>query len=110
MFYFLVLIYFYFFQLGNLFDFVSCNPFFSLFFPALVIGGFLKTFSGCCLGISKEFLSPKQYGSGEECWRDNEEFVRHTGTYVVELGVGIGQCGESCRRKKGERNVEERRG
>ena len=30
--------------------------------------------------------------------------------YVVELGVGIGKGGESCRRKKGERIVEERRG
>ena len=53
------------FQLGNLFDFGSCTPFF-LFFPALVIGNFLKTFSGCCLGISKALLGPKQYGSGEE--------------------------------------------
>ena len=40
----------------------------------------------------------------------NEEFVRHTGMYVVELGVGIGKGGESCRRKKGKRIVEERRG
>ena len=31
--------------------------------------------------------------------------MRHTGMYVVELGVGIG---ESCRRKKGKRIVEER--
>ena len=30
--------------------------------------------------------------------------------YVVELGVGIGKGGESCRRKKGKRIVEERRG
>ena len=105
--YFVLLPCFNLFQLGNFFDFVSCNSFFSIFFPALVIGGFLKTFSGCCLGISKALLRPKQYGSGEECWRDNEEFVRHTGTYVVELGVGIGKGGESCRRK---RNVEERRG
>ena len=31
--------------------------------------------------------------------------------YVVELGVGIGKGGESCRRKKGKRFiVEERRG
>ena len=36
--------------------------------------------------------------------------MRHTGMYVVELGVGIGKGGESCRRKKGERIVEERRG
>ena len=36
--------------------------------------------------------------------------VRHSGTYVVELGVGIGKGGESCRRKKGKRIVEERRG
>ena len=54
-----------FFQLGNLFDFGSCTPFF-LFFPTLVIENFLKTFSGCCLGISKALLGPKQYGSGEE--------------------------------------------
>ena len=27
--------------------------------------------------------------------------MRHTGTYVAELGVGIGKGGESCRRKKG---------
>ena len=33
-----------------------------------------------------------------------------TGTYVVELGVGIGKGGESCRWKKGKRIVEERRG
>ena len=56
---------FIFFQLGNLFDFGSCTSFF-LFFPALVIENFLKTFSGCCLGISKVLLGPKQYGSGEE--------------------------------------------
>ena len=36
--------------------------------------------------------------------------MRHTGMYVVELGVGIGKGGESCRRKKGKRIVEERRG
>ena len=60
--------------------------------------------------VSKVLLGLKQYGSGEECWRDNEEFVRHTGTYVVELGVGIGKGGESCRSKKGETNVKERRG
>ena len=30
------------------------------------------------------------------------EFVRHTGMYVVELGVGIGKGGESCRRKKAQ--------
>ena len=47
-------------------------------------------------------LGPKQYGSGEE-WRDNEEFVRHTGTYVVELGVGIGKGGESWGRIEGRR-------
>ena len=35
--------------------------------------------------------------------------MRHTGMYVVELGVGIGK-GERCRRKKGKRIVEERRG
>ena len=35
-----------------------------------------------------------------------------TGMYVnvVELGVGIGKGGESCRRKKAKRIVEERRG
>ena len=33
--------------------------------------------------------------------------MRHTGMYVVELGVGIGKGGESCRRKKGKRIVEE---
>ena len=55
----------FFFQLGNLFDFGSCTSFF-LFFPALVIENFLKTFSGCCLGISKVLLGPKQYGGGEE--------------------------------------------
>ena len=43
---------------------VHVHPFF--YFPALVIGNFLKTFSGCCLGISKALLGPKQYGSGEE--------------------------------------------
>ena len=36
--------------------------------------------------------------------------MRHTGMYVVELGVGIGMGEESCRRKKGKRIVEERRG
>ena len=36
--------------------------------------------------------------------------MRHSGTYVMELGVGIGKGGESCRRKKRKRNVEERRG
>ena len=36
--------------------------------------------------------------------------MRHTGTYVVELGVGIGKGGESCRRKKEKRNAVERRG
>ena len=36
--------------------------------------------------------------------------MRHTGMYVVELGVGIGKGGESCRRKKGKRIIEERRG
>ena len=41
---------------------------------------------------------------------NNEELVQHTGMYVVELGVGIGKGGESCRRKKGKRIVEERRG
>ena len=56
---------FIFFQLGNLFDFGSCTPFF-LFFPALIMGNFLKTFSGCCLGIFQALLGPKQYGSGEE--------------------------------------------
>ena len=40
------------------------NLFFYIF-PALVIGDFLKTFSGCCLGISKALLCPKQYGSGK---------------------------------------------
>ena len=35
---------------------------------------------------------------------------QYTGTYVVELGVGIGKGGESCRWKKGKRIVEERRG
>ena len=35
---------------------------------------------------------------------------QYTGKYVVELGVGIGKCGESCRWKKGKRIVEERRG
>ena len=29
--------------------------------------------------------------------------MRHTGMYVVELRVGIGKGGESCRRKKGKR-------
>ena len=38
------------------------------------------------------------------------EFVQYTGMYVVELGVGIGKGGESCRRKKRKRIVEERRG
>ena len=36
--------------------------------------------------------------------------MRHTGTYVVELGVGTGKGGETCRRMKGKRIVEERRG
>ena len=36
--------------------------------------------------------------------------MRHTGTYAVELGVGIGKGRECCRRKKGNRIVEERRG
>ena len=36
--------------------------------------------------------------------------MRHTGTYVVELGVGIGKGGESCGRMKGKRIIEERRG
>ena len=36
--------------------------------------------------------------------------MHHTGMYVVELGVGIGKGGESCRRKKGKRIVEEMRG
>ena len=36
--------------------------------------------------------------------------MRHTGMYVVEIGVGIGKGGENCRRKKGKRIVEERRG
>ena len=36
--------------------------------------------------------------------------MRHTGMYVVELGVGGGKVGESCRRIKGKRIVEERRG
>ena len=35
--------------------------------------------------------------------------MRHAGMYVVELGVGIGNGGESCRRKKGKRIAEERR-
>ena len=34
----------------------------------------------------------------------------HTGMYVVELRVGIGKGGESCRKKKGKRIVEEKRG
>ena len=36
--------------------------------------------------------------------------MRYTGTYVVELRVVIGKGGESCRRKKGKRSVEERSG
>ena len=32
--------------------------------------------------------------------------MRHTGMYVVELGVGIGKGGVSCRRKKGKRIVQ----
>ena len=36
--------------------------------------------------------------------------MQHTGMYVVEFGVGIGKGWESCRRKKGKRIVEERRG
>ena len=36
--------------------------------------------------------------------------MRHTGTYVAELGVGIGKGGESCRSMKGKRRGEERRG
>ena len=62
--------------------------------------------------LSGDFQSASRsktiYGSGEECWRNNEEFVRHTGMYVVELGVGIGKGGESCRWKKGKRRGEER--
>ena len=34
--------------------------------------------------------------------------MRHTGMYVVELGVGIGKGEESCRWKKGKRRGEER--
>ena len=36
--------------------------------------------------------------------------MQHAGTYVVELGVGIGKGGESCKWKKRKRIVEERRG
>ena len=34
--------------------------------------------------------------------------MHHTGMYVVELGVGIGKGGESCRRKKGKRRGEDK--
>ena len=44
---------------------------------------------------------------GETMWSLCGILVR---IYVVELGVGIGKGGESCRRKKGKRIVEERRG
>ena len=110
LFYFIVLFYFYFFQLQFIWLQVHVNPLFYIF-PSTCHWVFSSWhYSGCCLWISKALLSPKQHGSGEEWWRDNEEFVRHTGTYVVEFGVGIEKGGESCRRKKGKRIVEERRG
>ena len=36
--------------------------------------------------------------------------MQHTGTYVVELVVGIGKGGKSCSKMKGKRIVEEKRG
>ena len=65
-------------------------------FLALVFGDFLKTFSDCCLGMSI-VLHQKQYNM--EVVKSDGETMRslryNTGTYVVELGVGIGKGGES---------------
>ena len=46
------------------FIFILCTLCFLFFSSALLLGDFLKTFSDCCLGMSK-VLHQKQYGSAE---------------------------------------------
>ena len=103
----------------NLIYFVllPCFNFFFFFFNLVIyltsfrVIPFFYIFPSIChWGFSQDtqwLLSPKCFSV-----QNNMEVVKSVGetTYVVELGVGIGRDGESCRSKKGKTNVKERRG
>ena len=77
-----------------------------LLFPALVLGDFLKTFSGCCLGISKALLSPNNM----EVVKSDEETIRSLCGILVRMWWSYEWALERVGRVVEERRGEERRG